>query len=249
MGRKIVAASAGNLKKVSLELGGKSPVLVFEEADIAAAAQGAALGVFFNSGQACIAGARIFVDRKIYDRFLEAMTATAAFYTVGDGMDEKTVLGPLISQRQLDRALDLVRSGVEDGAEIVTGGTQTGNRGYFMEPTVMTAPKPGARILKEEIFGPVANVIPFEDEDEAIMQANDTDYGLAAGIWTRDLSRAHRVTKRMRAGTVWINTALTSDLSLPFGGYGQSGWGRERGYEGLEPYLETKAVYAAIDSA
>jgi acyl-CoA reductase-like NAD-dependent aldehyde dehydrogenase len=246
VGKRIVEAAAGNLKKLSLELGGKSPVIVFDDADVDAAAAGAARGVFGNSGQACVAGSRVYVAETAYDRFLKSIAAFAGGLRVGGGVDAEHDLGPLISARQLRRVTDLIRSGVDDGARIVTGGERIGNVGYFMQPTVMTAPRPGARILREEIFGPVVNVIPFTDIDEVVRLANDTQFGLAAGIWTRDVGRAHKTAKRIRAGTVWLNCAMVFDLSLPFGGYKQSGWGREYGAEGLEAYLQTKSVIAAL---
>lgn len=246
VGRKIIRAAAGNLKKLSLELGGKSPVVIFEDADIQAAAVGAAIGVFNNSGQACVAGSRVYVARSRYDEVVEAMAAQAQRMPVLEGTNPSSQLGPLISQRQLDRVLGLLASGLEDGAELVTGGKRVGDRGYFIEPTVLTAPKPGARILREEIFGPVVNVIPFDDEEEVIGLANATEYGLAAGIWTRDIGRAHRVAERIKAGTVWLNTALAFDVNMPFGGYKQSGWGREYGAEGLDAFLQTKSVFTAL---
>jgi phenylacetaldehyde dehydrogenase len=246
VGKKIVEAAAGNLKKLSLELGGKSPVIVFDDADVDAAAAGAARGAFGNSGQACVAGSRIYVAQTVYDRFVKSIATFANGLKVGGGHNAPRDLGPLISDRQLRRVIDLVRSGVDDGSKIVSGGERIGTIGYFMQPTVMTAPRTGARILREEIFGPVVTVIPFVDFDEVLRQANDTEFGLAAGIWTRDLGRAHRTAKRIRAGTVWLNCALVFDLSMPFGGYKQSGWGREYGEEGLGAYLQTKSVIAAL---
>lgn len=246
VGRKIVVAAVANLKRVSLELGGKSPVLVFPDADLDQAAAGIARGVFSNSGQACIAGSRVFVHQKIHDELAERLAVIARQMKLGDGFEAGVNLGPLISQRQLDRVSGLVAEGLRDGSQVVAGGSRPDRQGYFFEPTILTAPRSGSRILKEEIFGPVANLIPFTDVDDAVRQANDTEYGLAAAIWTRDIGTAHRLAKRIKAGTVWLNCQLVVDRSLAFGGYKQSGWGRENGLEGLEAFLQTKSVYAAL---
>lgn len=246
VGRKIVIAAAGNLKRVSLELGGKSPVLVFPDADLDQAATGIARGIFSNSGQACIAGSRIFVHQKIHDELATRLASIAKQMKVGDGFDAGVNLGPLISQRQLDRVSGLVAEGVRDGSQVIVGGQQPDRPGYFFEPTILSAPRPGSRILREEIFGPVANLIPFSDVDEVVRQANDTPYGLAAAIWTRDIGTAHRLVKRIKAGNLWLNCQLVVDRSMAFGGYKQSGWGRENGLEGLDAFLQTKSVYAAL---
>jgi phenylacetaldehyde dehydrogenase len=246
VGRKIVVAAAGNLKRVSLELGGKSPVLVFPDADLDQAAAGIARGVFTNSGQACIAGSRIFVHRDVQADLAGRLATIVGQMKLGDGFEEGVNLGPLISQRQLDRVTALVAEGLRDGSEVVAGGSRPKRQGYFFEPTILTAPKPDSRILREEIFGPVANLLPFNHTNEAIEQANDTEYGLAAAIWTRDIGVAHRTAKRIKAGTVWLNCQLIADRSMAFGGYKQSGWGRENGLEGLDAFLQTKSVFAAL---
>jgi phenylacetaldehyde dehydrogenase len=246
VGRMIVRAAAGNLKKVSLELGGKSPIIVFADADLDQAAAGIARGIFTNSGQACIAGSRVFVHRDIQAALVDRLATLLGKLKVGDGFEAGVDLGPLISQRQLDRVASLVAGGISDGAQVIIGGSKIERRGYFFGPTILTAPRAGAPILREEIFGPVANVLPFADMAEVIAAANDTEYGLAAGIWTRDIGVAHRMAKKMKSGTVWLNCQLIADRSMPFGGYKQSGWGRENGLEGLDAFLQTKSVFAAI---
>ncbi|MET0497940.1 MAG: aldehyde dehydrogenase family protein [Steroidobacteraceae bacterium] len=246
VGRKIVIAAAGNLKRVSLELGGKSPVIVFPDADLDKAAAGIARGVFTNSGQACIAGSRVFVHRDIQKELALRLAAIAGQMKVGDGFEAGVNLGPLISQRQLDRVDSLVAEGLRDGAEVITGGSRPDRDGYFFQPTILTAPRAGSRMLREEIFGPVANLLPFTDTAEVLRQANDTEYGLAAAIWTRDIGTAHRMAKKIKAGTVWLNCQLIADRSMPFGGYKQSGWGRENGLEGLDAFLQSKSVFAAL---
>ncbi len=246
VGRSIIKAAAGNLKKVTLELGGKSPVIVFDDADLAAASAGAAMGIFSNAGQTCIAGSRLFVHRKVYDEVVGKIAAIAKSLKVGRGFDPTTQMGPLISERQRERVISLIQSAMGDGGQALSGGGRLEGAGYFVQPTVLTGLRRGARILREEVFGPVIAVTPFDDIDEVVELANDTVYGLAAAIWTRDIGRAHGLARRIRAGTVWLNCQRLLDYSMPFGGYKQSGWGRESGWEGLEAFLQTKAVYAAL---
>lgn len=246
VGKLIVKAAAGNLKKVTLELGGKAPIMIFDDADLSKAIPGAAMGIFANSGQACIVGSRLFVHRKVYDQVVEGIAAIAQGMVLGNPADPSTHLGPLISAKQANRVMGFIEEGKANGCQVVTGGARADRPGHFVQPTVMTGVTPDMRLYKEEIFGPVLAVIPFEDEAETIKLANDTPYGLAAGVWTKDISRAHRIAAELEAGSVWINCQLATDLSMPFGGYKQSGWGRENGFDGVESYLQTKSVFAEL---
>jgi phenylacetaldehyde dehydrogenase len=245
VGRLIVQAAAGNLKKVSLELGGKSPNIVFEDAS-PEAVQGAANAIFFNHGQCCVAGSRLFVQEGRFDEVVEGVAQIAKSIQLGPGMDSGTQMGPLVSDEQLARVTGYLESGRDEGATAVTGGGRWGDAGYFVEPTVITNTTPDMKIVREEIFGPVVVAAPFSSLDDIATAANDTDYGLGAGIWTQDISKAHALAKKIRAGTVWINCYNVFDASLPFGGYKQSGWGREMGHEVLEAYTEVKAVTAQL---
>jgi phenylacetaldehyde dehydrogenase len=245
VGRLIVHAAAGNLKKVSLELGGKSPNIVFDDASPEAVA-GAANAIFFNHGQCCVAGSRLFVQQSRFDEVIAGVTEIAKSIKLGPGMEADTQMGPLVSDEQLRRVTGYLESGREEGATAVTGGTRYGDKGYFVEPTVITNTRPDMKIVREEIFGPVVVAAPFQSLDDIAAAANDSDYGLGAGIWTQDISKAHALAKKLRAGTVWINCYNVFDASLPFGGYKQSGWGREMGHEVLEAYTEVKAVTAQL---
>jgi phenylacetaldehyde dehydrogenase len=245
VGKLIVAAAAGNLKKVSLELGGKSPNIIFDDAD-QAAVEGAANAIFFNHGQCCVAGSRLFVQESRFDEVVDGVAEIAKSIKLGSGLDESTQMGPLVSAEQFQRVTGYLESGAADGATALTGGGRFGDKGYFVEPTVLTNTHPSMRIVREEIFGPVVVAAPFSDLDEIAAAANDSEYGLGAGIWTKDISKAHALAKKIRAGTVWINCYNVFDASLPFGGYKQSGWGREMGHEVLEAYTEVKAVTAQL---
>jgi len=247
VGKKIVEYSLGNLKRVTLELGGKSPSIVFADADLDQVGLGAALAVFFNSGQICFAASRLFVEEKVYDQVVEAVAAVARTFQVGNGRDPNTMMGPVVSRKQQERILGYVQSGIEQGATLVTGGKKVGDKGYFIEPTVFANAKPSMKIVQEEIFGPVVSVIPFKDVEEVTRMANDTTYGLAANIWTRDIKKAHKLAHRLEAGSVWINCHGIIDAAAPFGGFKQSGWGREVSEEGLHVYTETKTVCALLD--
>ena len=249
VGKKIVQAATGNMKKVSLELGGKSPVIIFDDADIDLAIQGAAETILINCGQMCFAGSRLFIQQGIYDRVMDGVVAIARDMKIGPGIEPGTQLGPLISERQLQRVNEYIESGVSDGATVLSGGKRYGDTGYFIEPTIITDTQPGMRIVREEIFGPVLVAMPFADDldlDHIAARANDTDFGLAATIYTRDLSRAHTLAAEIKAGFIWINTPLALDESLPFGGYKQSGWGREGSSQGVEEYMESKSVVVAL---
>jgi phenylacetaldehyde dehydrogenase len=245
VGRLIVHAAAGNLKKVSLELGGKSPNIVFDDASPDAVA-GAANAIFFNHGQCCVAGSRLFVQQSRFDEVVEGVSEIAKSIKLGPGMNADTQMGPLVSDEQLRRVTGYLESGREDGATALTGGGRWGDTGYFVEPTVLTNTRPDMKVVREEIFGPVVVAAPFQSLDEIAAAANDSEYGLGAGIWTQDISKAHALAKKLRAGTVWINCYNVFDASLPFGGYKQSGWGREMGHEVLESYTEVKAVTAQL---
>ena len=246
VGKKIVNSASGNLKKVSLELGGKSPNIVFEDADIPSAVGGVLQGFTLNSGQACEAGTRVYVHEKIYDEFNQALAEQVRALKVGPGNDPESAITPLVSEEQLNRVVGYLNAGKEEGARALVGGNRHGDSGYFVEPTIFTDTTEDMSIVREEIFGPVAVSIPFSDESEVIKAANKSEYGLAAGLWTTDLSRAHRVASRLNAGSVWVNTYHALDSALPFGGFHQSGWGRELGPESIELYTQVKSVTMAL---
>jgi phenylacetaldehyde dehydrogenase len=246
VGKIILKAAAGNLKKVSLELGGKSPNVVLNDADMDAAIPGAASSIFFNHGQCCCAGSRLYVESKSFDKVVEGVAKAAEAIHVGAGFDPATQMGPLVSEEQLNRVCGYLESGFAEGAKAIAGGKRAGDKGYFVKPTVLVNTNEKMKVVQEEIFGPVVTVIPFKDTDELIPRANNSAYGLAAGIWTRDIKKAHTIAAKLRAGTVWINCYNIFDAALPFGGYKQSGWGREMGHEVLEQYTELKAVCAAL---
>ena len=246
VGKLIVHAAAGNLKKVSLELGGKSPNVVFKDADLDTAIAGSASAIFFNHGQCCCAGSRLYVERAVFDRVVEGVAGHAKKIKVGSGLEPDTSMGPLVSEEQLNRVCNYLEIGMSEGAKAMAGGKKLGDRGYFVEPTVLVNTQESMKVVQEEIFGPVVAAIPFDDPEELMPRANDTVYGLAAGIWTKDISKAHRLASALRAGTVWINCYNIFDAALPFGGYKQSGWGREMGKDVLELYTQTKAVCTRI---
>lgn len=246
VGKIILHASAGNLKRVSLELGGKSPNIVFPDADQPLAVRNAMNGVFYNSGQVCAAGTRIFVQRDIYDHFVADLTSMSERMTLGDPLDPKTRLGPVVSREQFDRVKAYLEVGKREGARVTIGGAAGEGKGYYIKPTIFADVTNNMKIAREEIFGPVAAAIPFKDENDAVFQGNDTTYGLAAAVWTRDISRAHRVARALKAGTVWVNCYGMIDTSSPFGGYKQSGFGREGGRHVIDLFTQIKSVYVKL---
>lgn len=237
------AAAKSNLKRVSLELGGKSPNVVFADADLDAAVEGAYFGLFFNQGQCCCAGSRLFVEEKIHDAFVEKLVARAKKQRIGDPFDMATTQGPQISQEQCDRIMGYIDIGISEGANLLSGGKRVGNKGYFIQPTIFDGVKDNMRIAREEIFGPVMNILKFKDVDEVVQRGNKTFYGLAAAIWTKDITKAHRLANSLRAGTVWVNCYDVFDAAAPFGGFKMSGIGRELGEYALSLYTEVKTVY------
>jgi aldehyde dehydrogenase (NAD+)/betaine-aldehyde dehydrogenase len=251
VGRRIVEASAGNLKRVQLELGGKGPNLVFDDANVPAAVNGSAFAIFHNQGQACIAGSRLLLHEAIADEFLERFVTLARSIRVGNPLERETEMGPLTSPTHRDRVLSYVKVALDEGGEIITGGRAPDDpalaKGCYVEPTVVRA-DPAARVCREEVFGPFVTVSTFADEDDAVAVANGTDYGLGAGLWTRDLARAHRVADRLRAGMVWINSYKRVSPGSPFGGTGLSGYGREMGFEAMREYTEAKSVWVNVDA-
>jgi aldehyde dehydrogenase (NAD+)/phenylacetaldehyde dehydrogenase len=247
VGRTVVREAAGTMKRVSVELGGKSPNIVFADADHEAAMRGAFNGIFYNKGEVCAAGSRLFVERSIHASFVSALAERADAIVLGDPRDKATRMGPVISHAQMESVLGYVAAGTKEGARVAAGGRRAAEvndgKGYFVRPTVFDAVSPEMTIAREEIFGPVLAVLPFDDPSEVVAVANGTVYGLAAGVWTRDVSKAHRLARALKAGTVWINTYNLYDPGLPFGGYKQSGFGRELGVEAIDAYLETKSVW------
>jgi acyl-CoA reductase-like NAD-dependent aldehyde dehydrogenase len=250
VGRQIMHTAAQTLKPVSLELGGKSPNIVFDDADLESAARGAITGIFYNKGEACTAGSRLFVQESIANEFEDLLGRRAGKSRPGDPLDPKTKIGPLVSAAQRDKVESYVKIGQEEGATLMAGGSRAdiGNgKGYFYEPTIFTNVENSMRVASEEIFGPVLAVIRFKDMGDVKLQANDNPYGLAAGIWTRDIGKAHRAAQVLQAGTVWINTYGLYSAAVPFGGTKESGFGRELGEEGLRAYTRTKSVWVNLD--
>jgi acyl-CoA reductase-like NAD-dependent aldehyde dehydrogenase len=247
VGTTILREAAATLKRVSVELGGKSPNIVFADADQEAAIRGAFNGIFYNKGEVCAAGSRLFVERSIHDGFVAQLAERTDAIVLGDPRDKGTRMGPVISAGQMDTVLGYIASGKSDGARVAAGGRRAaeinGGRGYFVRPTVFDGVTPDMKIAREEIFGPVLAVLPFDGLEDVVAKANGTIYGLAAGVWTRDVAKAHRVARAIRAGTVWVNTYNLYDPSLPFGGFKHSGFGRDLGQEAIDGYLETKSVW------
>ncbi len=246
VGKLIVNAAVGNLKKVTLELGGKSPSVVLADADLETGIPGVANAIFFNHGQCCCAGSRLYVEKNIFDKVVSGVADQAKQIKMGPGLDPATQMGPLVSDEQQHRVLGYLESGFAEGAKAVVGGKRLGDKGYFVEPTVLVNTTSTMKVIQEEIFGPVVCAEPFTNVEDVIAKANDNIYGLAAAVWTKDLSKGHRLAAQLRAGTVWINCHNIFDASLPFGGYKQSGWGREMGHEALNLYTEVKSVCAKL---
>ncbi|WP_158810340.1 aldehyde dehydrogenase family protein [Beijerinckia sp. L45] len=247
VGRLIVQAASRDLKKVSLELGGKSPNIILKDADLSQAIPGATAAIFFNHGQCCNAGSRLFVHKSIFEEVVEGIAKEAAKIKIGHGLDDGVDMGPLVSQVQYDRVTEFLASGEQEGARAVCGGKGLGGKGYFVPPTILVDTNPGMKVVREEIFGPVLVAAPFDDADDTLIaEANNTIYGLAAGIWGKDGGETQRIANRLKAGSIWINCYHVFDAALPFGGYKQSGWGREMGQAVLANYLEQKAITTRI---
>jgi aldehyde dehydrogenase (NAD+) len=249
VGKQIMREAAGSLKRVSLELGGKSPNIVFADADMEAAVKGALTGIFYNKGEVCAAGSRLFVEQGVHDDFMAKLTERVKDLKVGDPMDRSTRMGPVISKAQMETVLGYIEAGKQEGARLVAGGgrARVGNgKGYFVEPTVFDGVSNRMKIAREEIFGPVLSVIPFRSVEDGIAEGNETTYGLAAAVWTRDVAKALRAARAIRAGTVWVNAYNLYDAALPFGGFKESGFGRELGAAGMDPYTEVKSVWVDL---
>jgi phenylacetaldehyde dehydrogenase len=246
VGKMINKSATDTLKRVSLELGGKSPVVVFADADVNAAIGGASNAIFFNHGQVCCAGSRLYAHRSVFDQMVEGISGAAKSIKLGPGLDSQTQMGPLVSKEQRDRVLGYIESGKKQGASVVVGGGAPSSDGYYVEPTVLVNVKPEMRVVREEIFGPVLVAQRFDDVNEIAQLANDTEFGLAASVWSKDLSTVQRIVPKIRAGTVWVNCHNFLDPNMPFGGYKQSGFGREHGRHGIELYTEIKSVCMAV---
>jgi len=245
-GRLLAGIAAERLVPMTVELGGKSPVVVLPDVDVAATAGGAASAIFFNAGQVCVAGSRIYAHRDIFDKLIEGVAEAAKGWTVGPSLDPATRMGPLVSDEQHARVMDYIDQGKKAGASIVTGGDAPSHEGYFVSPTIMVDVKPEMSVVREEIFGPVVVAQRFDDLDEVAREANNTSYGLAASVWTRDVSAMHKMCAKLKAGTVWGNCHMMIDPALPFGGFKQSGLGREQARQGVEAYTELKTVIIAL---
>jgi phenylacetaldehyde dehydrogenase len=246
VGKLIGKAAVDNLTRMSLELGGKSPVIVLEDADIEMATQGAIMGIFFNQGEVCTAGSRLYAHKSVFDKIVAGVAAAAEGMQLGPGLDPASQMGPLVSKVQQERVQGYIASGIADGVKVVAGGGSYEGSGYFVKPTVLTNVRPDMKCVQEEIFGPVLAAAPFDDIEEVVRLANNTPYGLAASIWSNNLSAVNRLIPRIKAGTVWVNCHNVLDPALPFGGYKQSGVGREMGKDQVEMYLETKSVLMAV---
>lgn len=248
VGKSIMAAASRSLKRVTLELGGKSPTFIFADADLDRAIAAAAQGIFSNAGQVCVAGSRLYVHRKVYEQVLEGITQRARQLRVGPGTDEGTEIGPLVSAQQRDRVMGFIESGRREGAQVLVGGDSPDSPGYFVNPTVLAQTTAQMTVFREEIFGPVLSAMVFDDEDLDTLaeRGNDTPYGLAASVWTRDISTAHKLARKLKAGSIKVNTPFGMDFGLPFGGFKESGIGRENGHEGVLAYTETKSVIIGL---